>query len=365
MVFKVYSVQTLNQALSFLQDLKLGHYMKVPPRATFLGACRSFYIQSAAAEGFPIAQFILTILVAFVQTGVKQWIFSNVKDICSPTQSNFLTCPGNQVTFTASVIWYVVRCGISYTITDEMGWGAPRRGLIGPSRQLGTGAIYHLQLYAIIIGAFLPLPFWLWRRRYPQSWVRWVSTPLILDGMTYLPPATGINFSSWILVGFVFQYLIRKRNFTWWIKFNYVTSAALDSGTTISLLFIFFTLQFPKRGEIVVNWWGNDVFTKSALCLVTPRCLLTDLRLISGRLVRAGVKADSAWWDTCEFLERSEIEEWYASVSLHIPRWHLSHPPLSFHSTCRSAFFPSSLPRCFLTLMSSSTRICNPFSDIR
>ena len=39
MVFKVYSMQTLLQALSFLQDLKLGHYIKVPPRETFLGQC--------------------------------------------------------------------------------------------------------------------------------------------------------------------------------------------------------------------------------------------------------------------------------------------------------------------------------------
>ena len=37
MVFKVYSVQTLTEATSFVQDLKLGHYMKVPPRATFIG----------------------------------------------------------------------------------------------------------------------------------------------------------------------------------------------------------------------------------------------------------------------------------------------------------------------------------------
>ncbi|KAG6880017.1 hypothetical protein C0992_007814 [Termitomyces sp. T32_za158] len=37
MVFKAYSVQTLAEATSFIQDLKLGHYIKVPPRATFLG----------------------------------------------------------------------------------------------------------------------------------------------------------------------------------------------------------------------------------------------------------------------------------------------------------------------------------------
>jgi hypothetical protein len=32
-------MQTLLQALLFLQDLKLGHYIKVPPRAMFSGEC--------------------------------------------------------------------------------------------------------------------------------------------------------------------------------------------------------------------------------------------------------------------------------------------------------------------------------------
>ena len=80
--------------------------------------------------------------------------------------------------------------------------------------------------------------------------------------MSAIPPATGINYSAWFATGFVFQYLVRKRNFAWWSKFNYVTSAALDSGacfvrrvhlipcscdltpgTVLSALFIFFTLQ--------------------------------------------------------------------------------------------------------------------------
>lgn len=100
----------------------------------------------------------------------------------------------------------------------------------------------------MIVGVFLPLPFWFWQRRYPDSWVRYVSTPVILNGVSQMPPATGINFSSWFAVGFVFQYLIRKKNFAWWSKFNYVTSAALDSGTVLSLIVIFLTLQvrFPS-----------------------------------------------------------------------------------------------------------------------
>jgi hypothetical protein len=40
LIFKAYSVQTLTEATSFVQDLKLGHYVKLSPRSTFVGACR-------------------------------------------------------------------------------------------------------------------------------------------------------------------------------------------------------------------------------------------------------------------------------------------------------------------------------------
>jgi OPT family oligopeptide transporter len=186
-------------------------------------------------------QAVATSLAAFVQVGVKEWIFHNVPDICSENQKDNLTCPHNQVFFTASAVW----------------------GLIGPSRQFGPGALYHPQLYAIAIGALLPFPFWIWQRRYPNSWVKWVSIPVVLNGVSSIPPATGINYSSWFAVGFVFQYIVRTRNFAWWSKFNYITSAAMDSGTVLSLIVIFFTLEFPKGG-VRVNWWGNSVYKNTA-----------------------------------------------------------------------------------------------------
>lgn len=36
MCFKVYGYISMKQGLTFLQDLKLGHYMKIPPRAMFM-----------------------------------------------------------------------------------------------------------------------------------------------------------------------------------------------------------------------------------------------------------------------------------------------------------------------------------------
>ena len=106
----------------------------------------------------------------------------------------------------------------------------PIRGLIGPSRQFGPHSIYHAQLYAIIFGALLPFPFWIMQLRKPNSWAKYVSTPVVLLGVSYIPPSVGINYSSWFAVGFVFQFIVRRRNFAWWGKYNYVTGAALDCG---------------------------------------------------------------------------------------------------------------------------------------
>jgi OPT oligopeptide transporter protein len=117
--------------------------------------------------------------------------------------------------------------------------------------------MYHPHLYAIIIGAILPVPFWLWRRRYPNSWVKWVSTPVVLNGVSWIPPATGINYSSWFMVGFMFQYIVRKRNFAWWSKFNYVLSSALDSGESF-----FFFLRLVVFLRLPVVFGGDGWLTK-------------------------------------------------------------------------------------------------------
>ena len=48
---------------------------------------------------------VATILAAFVQVGVKEWIFQNVPNICRADQASQLTCPHNRVFYTASAVW--------------------------------------------------------------------------------------------------------------------------------------------------------------------------------------------------------------------------------------------------------------------
>jgi hypothetical protein len=61
---------------------------------------------------------------------------------------------------------------------------------------------------------------------------------------------------TWTLVGFIFNYVIKRRWNAWWKKYNYVLSAALDSGVAICAIIIFFAFQ---NSEIhFPQWWGNS-----------------------------------------------------------------------------------------------------------
>lgn len=56
-----------------------------------------------------------------------------------------------------------------------------------------------------------------------------------------------------------FRYIILERNESHTYlpeQYNYVLSAALDSGLAVSAIVIFFALVFPG---VSLSWWGNNV----------------------------------------------------------------------------------------------------------
>jgi hypothetical protein len=77
--------------------------------------------------------------------------------------------------------------------------------LIGPVRLFDFGAYYHPLLYWMIGGAVVPFVTWLILRRWPQCWLRYFHLPIALTGLEFVPPASGINFSSSLIVGFIFR----------------------------------------------------------------------------------------------------------------------------------------------------------------
>ncbi|KAK0547259.1 hypothetical protein OC846_003270 [Tilletia horrida] len=227
MIFKTYGYITMAQALSFVSDLKLGHYMKVPPRDMFW------------------AQTLATIWSVFVLLGVQVWVFQNVEGVCTDDAKDNFICPSTTVFGTASIIW----------------------GLIGPKLNFSAGQQYNSMLWFFLIGALVPIPTYFLARRFPRSWLRYVSWPVIFTSTGLLPPAGGINYISYVIVGFIFQYYLRRKHFGWWSSYNYVLSAALDAGTGIGIVFIFFTVIYPKGKNQEFsdgNWWGNNVYKNTA-----------------------------------------------------------------------------------------------------
>ncbi|KAF9871227.1 small oligopeptide opt family [Colletotrichum karsti] len=217
LIFKFYAYTGLSQAMIFSSDMKLGLYMKIPRRTLF------------------IAQLTACITGSLTQNAVLLWMLNNVKGICSESQPNGYTCPQGRVNFSSSIVW----------------------GAIGPARLYSVGKIYSGLLHFFWIGALLPIVTFFLKKRFPNNkFLQYLHWPLFFAGTGNVPPATGINYTSAFAVSFIFNKWLKGKYPQWWAKYNYVLSAALDSGLAISAIVIFFALVFPGVG---LSWWGNNV----------------------------------------------------------------------------------------------------------
>ena len=124
-------------------------------------------------------------------------------------------------------------------------------------------------IWFFVIGAVLPIPFYYLARRYPRSFWRYINIPVALTSLGDVPPLSGITYMSSFMVGFIFQWFMRRFHFRWWLRYNYLLSAGLDGGTIIGFIVIFFSVQFPKGG-FNVNWWGNTVWQNTADANMLP-----------------------------------------------------------------------------------------------
>jgi hypothetical protein len=60
--------------------------------------------------------------------------------------------------------------------------------------------IYADTLWFFALGALLPIPIFLWVRKHPSHWLRYIHIPLIIGGLGMIPPATPMNYISGAIV---------------------------------------------------------------------------------------------------------------------------------------------------------------------
>ena len=138
--------------------------------------------------------------------------------------------------------WLSLRI-LSPSLTFSLTQSSPRWGLIGPSRQFGTSIWHWVNIPSTGVGTFLPLPF----RLLGEHVQLYVFHParngdqllVVVPRRIHVPvPHSEEPFC-----------MAEQGQLC-----DDSDESAVACGTTISVLFMFFTLQFPKGERIALNW---------------------------------------------------------------------------------------------------------------
>ncbi|KAH7098866.1 peptide transporter MTD1 [Auriculariales sp. MPI-PUGE-AT-0066] len=201
-------------------DLKLGQYLKIPPRVMFL------------------TQVYGTILGAIINYVVMQVITENKREILiDPIGDNQWS-------------------GIYY---QSLNSNAVTWSLAG--RVYGINTMYRWVPLGILLGTIPVIIQWLISRRWRKIGIINLSKvilPYTMGNVGLL--SVGINSTVWssLVLSFISQYWLRLYHPRWFKKYNFLIGGAFDGGSQITL----FILTFAVFGASGVTrpfpyWWGN------------------------------------------------------------------------------------------------------------
>lgn len=171
-----------------LIDLKLAHYMKIPPKSMI----------ATIAIGSLVGSFV-----------------------------------------SLSTTWYMMTSSFSTIIGKKgKGWEANAYttfnnsgaifGAIGPSEFFGSESYKFLMPLGFGLGFFMPFVPWLLNKRSPSRYWQMINIPIILFSCHIGRYQNHIIMP--LLSSFVFQFLVPRMQRDWYKKYNYVLSAAIGAG---------------------------------------------------------------------------------------------------------------------------------------
>lgn len=204
-----------------------------------------------------------TIVASTVYFATAWWLLLEVKNICDTSllpESSPWTCPGDDVFYSASIIW----------------------GVVGPRRMFTKLGVYPEMNWFFLIGLLAPVPVWYFSRKFPEKkWIKLINFPIIFGGTGYMPPARAVHYLSWGVVGIFFNYYLFRKHKGWWARHTYILSGAMDAGVAFMGVFLYFAIQ--NSGKSGPDWWGasaND-HCELARCPTAPGIEVKGCPLLS------------------------------------------------------------------------------------
>ncbi|KAF9929028.1 hypothetical protein FBU30_001937 [Linnemannia zychae] len=225
MTFKCYGYMAMAQCMTLLSDLKLGHYMKIPPRSMF------------------VSQVWGTIV-----GGVFNYITMLV--IINAHRDALINPNGDPA-------------GIWAGNNPKIFWGSAQiYGALGPQRMFSVEGGYSFVYYGFLIGAVLPIILWRLSKKFPS--IRWqkINITIIAGGMSAYSNGLTQGILGSLIVCIIWQFWLFRYHKNWWSKYTFILSAALDTGAAFTGLFIFIFFSGGISSKLVIKaptWWGNYV----------------------------------------------------------------------------------------------------------
>lgn len=202
-----------------LQDMKIGHYMHVSPKAVFL------------------SQIIGTLIGIPINYATIRWVLDTKREYISGAKED----PTRQ--WTGQALAGYLSSGVQYV-------------LIGP-KELFKQEIYKPVPYGFLVGAIAPIIIYSLHKLFPRAKFHLWNTTIFFSGMSSFYGNISTGYTSSFIGGIVVMYWAFRYRYDLWARWNYILAAAFDAGFNFNMLLVFLCFG---AGKIVAmpHWWGNN-----------------------------------------------------------------------------------------------------------
>ncbi|KAI6040850.1 OPT oligopeptide transporter protein-domain-containing protein, partial [Pisolithus marmoratus] len=220
--FSMWSHDIIQQSISLAADLKIGQYLKIPPRVMFL------------------TQVWGTILGAAINYVVMVSVVN--------AQRSILVNPNGNNIWSGQLVQSLNSDAVTWSLAKDL---------------YGPGGPYFIVPMSLLIGTVPTIIQWLIAKRWPTIGpvkVDSIILPIIYMCSAVLSSGTNSTITSTILVGFISQFWLRKYHPGWFRKYNYILGGALDGGAQVMIFILSFAV-FGASGvpRPFLAWAGNPV----------------------------------------------------------------------------------------------------------
>ncbi|KAJ2998267.1 hypothetical protein HDV02_004687 [Globomyces sp. JEL0801] len=214
--FRGFCSAIMDTALMYCVSMKLGQYMKIPPRLTFIYHLWGIIVSSFG--NFTVLDMAMTMMAKHA----RNWAQSFSQSAWKANQYNH----GAQ--WTAAKLPKML-------MTSAQIWGG-----VSPKRFFTSETGYDNLYWFFVIGAIFPIMNYIMLRNFPRIGFHYINWPIIFQAVGLVPIGFANSILSVAIVTFITQHLVRKYNRRWYDRYNYILSGALDSAAIIVPVIVFF-----------------------------------------------------------------------------------------------------------------------------